>query len=228
MERERTLIGVLKEVRPPESGNPAILILEEEGGRVYELRALPATEFSRGDTDNLKWDDLRIGDALTAEVEFDRIVKVNAVGQRSSADGRLNEIRITERNTEITILREDGASMSYIVRPGVFDVYTLRIGNQLRTSLDSREVLNIQVQSSGQTQNTIIGFIQAVRADGTIVVVEGQGAAAKTHTVAVPSNTLVTRNGAVIQTSELRVNMNVHIVPTAADSNIARNVTVLP
>ncbi|MCL2577492.1 MAG: S-layer homology domain-containing protein [Defluviitaleaceae bacterium] len=229
MERERTLIGVLKDVRPPESGNPAILILEEEEGRVYELRALPATEFSRGSTTNLKWDDLRIGDALTAEVEFDRIIKVNAVGQRSSADGRLNEIRITERNTEITITQENGSVSSFIIRPGVLDVYTLRIGMQLRIALDSREVTGLQARNNEQDQSPVIlGFIQSIRTDGSIVVAEGTTVTARTHTLTVPASALITRGGAELLPNNLRTNMNVYIVLTSPGATTVQSITILP
>jgi hypothetical protein len=228
MERERTITGVLADVRPPDNQGP-ILIIEENESRLYEFRVLPVTEISRGEvSDTINWDDLRIGDTITAEVELDRLLRVHAVGERTTVNGRLNEIRITERNTEITVIREDGATLSYFIRAGVFDVYTLRIGTQLRISLDSREVLNIQIQGGGQAQLMVLGFIQAIRPDGTIVVVEGQGSSARTHTVAVPANTLVTRGGATITTNDLRVNMNVYIVQTAEGSNIARSVTVLP
>jgi hypothetical protein len=230
MERERTITGVLADVRPPDNqGTAPILIIEETDGRWYEFRVLPVTEIYRGEYDlTVTWDDLRIGDAITAEVELDRLLRVHATGERTTVNGRLNEIRITERNTEITVIRDDGATLGYFIRPGVFDVYSLRIGTQLRINLDSREVLNIQIQGGGQAQLAVIGFIQAIRPDGTIVVAEGQGAAARTHTIAVPVNTAVTRGGATIASDELRVNMNVYILQTAEGSNIARSVTVLP
>jgi hypothetical protein len=235
MERERTITGVLADVRPPDTQatahNQAVspLLIIETDNRMYEFRVLPVTEISRGgNEDTAKWDDLRIGDAITAEVELDRLIRVHAVGEKSTVNGRLNEIRITERNTEITITHENGATLSYFIRPNTFDIYTLRIGTQLRLSLDSREALNIQIMSGGQAQLMVLGFIQAIRTDGTIVVVEGQGAAARTHTVAVPANTQITRGGTTITNDELRVNMNVYIVQTAEGSNIARSVTVLP
>jgi hypothetical protein len=240
LERERTIIGLLSDVRPPDNqGTAPILIIEETDGRWYEFRVLPVTEINRGEKLNkddeifyetVNWNDLRLGDAIAAEVELDRLLRVNAVGEKTTVNGRLNEIRITERNTEITVTRQDGITLNYLIRPGIFDVYTLRIGTQLRINLDSREVLNIQAQSSGgQSQLAVIGFIQAIRTDGTITVVEEQGgAAARTYTIAVTTNTPVTRGGETISINDLRVNMNVYIIQTAEGSNIARSVTVLP
>ena len=228
MLRERTIEGILIEARPPENvGGIPVLVIEESYGRTYELRAFPATEFTRGTTANLNWYDLRIGDAITADVEFDRLVKVEATGERATVYGRLNEIRITERNTEVTITNQDGTISSYFIRPGVLEVYNLRIGMQIRISLDSREVMYIQPQE-GTSPAYLLGFIQTVRNDGTIVVVEGQGATARTHTITLNNNTLITRGGAVLAPSELRVNMNVYILQTAAQSNVARYITILP
>lgn len=228
MERERTLLGILMEVRLPETlGASPILILQETDGPTYKLRVLSATEFSRGYVSFLGWDDLRIGDAITAEVEFDRLIRVHAVGAQSTVYGRLNEIRITERNTEITLALEDGTNSSFFVRPGGFGVYTLRIGMQLRIRLDSREVINIQVQSRGHA-TSILGFIQSIQPDGTMVIVEGQGTDARTHNITANNNTTITRGGATLNFNDFRANMNVYINLTAPGANTARSVTVLP
>ena len=228
MERERTLTGVLADVRPPDNqGAAPVVVIEENDGSLYEFRVLSVTEITR-DENAVNWSDLRIGDRVTADVEHDRLARVSANGERTLVNGRLNEIRITERNTEISVTRDDGTTFNYIVRPGVYDVYSLRIGMSLRIQLDSREVISVQNQSNEQAQNVVLGFIQAVRADNTIVVVENQGTTTRTHTIAVPTGTPVTRSGVTMSTSELRVNMNVYIVTTAEGSNIARSVTVLP
>jgi hypothetical protein len=229
MERERTILGILAEVRPPDTagGNP-ILVIEETEGRAYELRVLPATEISRGTATALNWYDLRIGDAVTAEAEFDRLITVQATGTRSTATGRLNELRITELSTELSITQDNGTRTSFFVRPGVFDVYTLRIGNQLSIDLDSREVVNI-TQAANQAQPLyIIGFIQAIRPDNTILIVEGQGQNARTHTISINNATAINRAGANLSFTHLRVNMNVYIVLTAPQSNTARSLTILP
>jgi hypothetical protein len=227
MERERTILGILADMRPPEVvGQSPVLIIEETDGRAYELRVMPTTEFFRRPAADVQWYDLRIGDAITAAVGFDRLIKVQAVGTRTTAEGRLNEIRITERITEITKTGDDGTTASFFVRPGVFDVYTLRIGMNLTTHLDSREVMGIQIEAA-QNQ-AVLGFIQAVRPDNTIIVVEGTGVTARTHTLAVNNATAITRGGASLNFAALRVNMNVYVVLTAPHSNVAGSITILP
>jgi len=228
MERERVLNGVLHDVRPPYQGTGPIFILEQEDGRVYELRVQATTEISRDDTEGLNWDDLRIGDAITAEVEFDRINYISAEGTRGSADGRLNEIRITERNTEITMTGDAGSVSTFIIRPGVLDVYTLRIGMRLRVALDSREVTGLQTRADDMQPAVVLGFIQSIRADGTIIVAEGTAAAARTHTLTIPANATITRGGANLAASNLRTNMNVYVILTAPDATTVSSITILP
>ncbi|MCL1843898.1 MAG: S-layer homology domain-containing protein [Defluviitaleaceae bacterium] len=230
MERERTIIGELLEVRPPErqEGTP-VLIVEEPGGRAYELRVMPATTFSRDAAENLDWYNLRIGDKITADVEFDRLVRVHAEGERSEAEGRLNTIRISERNTQITITLENGIPTTFYVAPGVFDVYSLRIGMNLRVNLDSREVISLTVRGGNQQTTAILGFIQSINATNTVItVVEGHGVNSRTHSITINNSTEITRGGAILNSAGLRVNMNVYIVQTTAQSGLAQSITVLP
>ncbi|MCL2215574.1 MAG: S-layer homology domain-containing protein [Defluviitaleaceae bacterium] len=230
MERERTVSGVLTESRPADHmGGMPTLLIEVESGISYELRVMPATSFTRGHVHNLNWNDLRIGDSVVAYVEFDRLVSVHATGLRTNTSGRLTQILITERNSQITVALPGGNSDTFIIMPGVFDVYSLRIGMHLEIMLDSREVINITVTSGAQGQNPVIlGFIQSIRADGSIVVVEGQGTAQRSHTIQTNTSTTITRGGSTLAFADLRVNMNVHIVLTAPHSNVVQSITVLP
>ena len=225
MERERTLQGYLLESRP--AAGHQIMVIEAESGTVYELRTTGTTEFSRGNVQNLNWDDIRIGDRITADVEFDRIISLHAVGIRSNTAGRLTEIRITERNSEITIEGSDGTFSTLIIPRGTFDVYSLRIGNMMQIMLDSREVIGIQIVSGTADNPVILGFIQSTHANNTIVVVEGQGAAARPHTILVNNATTITRDGTTLNFNGLVLGWNVHVELTGPQSNVARRITVL-
>lgn len=150
IERERTIRGVIVDAIPPENpGEYPILIIEESDGRISRLRALVGTEFSRayyGEDDfesSLRWDEIRAGDTIIAELEYDGIARLHAVGTRGTAVGRLTQIRITEHNHEITITTDDGEVLSLIMRPHVFYVHNLRIGMRLRLELNSREAIAV-------------------------------------------------------------------------------------
>ena len=229
MERERTLEGTLVETRMLDNMSVPALIIALGNGFLYELRVLPATTFSRGGVQGLNWSDLRIGDAIIAEVEYDRLVSVAATGERSRVTGRLTQMIISERISTISLVLNDGASADFFVVPGTFDVYSLRIGMEMTVHLDSREVVDVQIHGGNQTQATaVLGYIQTIRPDRTIVVVEGQGLTARTHTLRIENNTTFHRAGATLNFNDLRVNMNVHVQLVNAQSSSIQSITILP
>jgi len=105
----------------------------------------------------------------------------------------------------------------------------LRIGQTLNVMLDSREVIDINVQGLNiANSTTILGYIQTIHPNGNITVVEGQGSARRTVVLTINANTVITRAGVTINRNELRVNMNVHITIPAPQSTVAQSITVLP
>ena len=230
VERDRSFTGTLIESRPADSiATFPTLTIQLADYRVYVLRATAATTFTRNGVQNLNWSDIRIGDRVTVNAEYDRLVSAVATGTLSTVTGRLTEMLIRERNSQLTVVLDNGNTVSYVVMPGVFDIYTLRIGQSLRIMLDSREVTDIQLIGANLAQATsLIGYIQAIHADGSITVVEGQGTARRTITLTLNNNTIVSRAGVVVNRNQLRVNMNVHVMLTAPQSNIAQSITILP
>jgi len=228
LERERTLEGTLLGNRPPDhTGMPALLV-ESNNGMTYELRITPATEFTRGHIYNLRWNDLRIGDSIVAELEYDRIIRVQATGYRTNVDGQVTQINISENNSQITLQATNGEISTFVLVPGTHDIYSLRIGMNLRLMLDSREIIDVELlDRAGSNQTGILGFIQSI-SHNAIVVVEGSGAQTRTHTITINSDTTVLRGGVVVTLGELRANMNVYISLVNANSNVARTITVLP
>jgi len=230
VERNRTLSGVLLSSHPADSFNGfPTLTIELEDGRVYSLRSVPATTFVRNGVQNLNWTDIRIGDSIVVNTEYDRLVSVHAIGLRTTVTGRLVELMISERNSQITIALPNGDIASYFVVPGVVDIYSLRIGQNLNVTLDSREVVDITLQGTNIAQATsIVGYIQALHPDGSITVAEGTGASRRTIRLTVNNNTTITRAGIAVDRNTLRVNMNVHVTLTAPQATVAQSITILP
>ena len=230
VERDRSFTGTLVESRPADSiATFPTLTIQLADDRVYILRATSATTFTRNGVQNLNWNDIRIGDTVTVNAEYDRLVSVRATGTVATVTGRLTEMLIRERNSELTVVLDTGNTVNYVVMPGVLDIYSLRIGQTLRITLDSREVTHIQLVGANLVQaSSFIGYIQAFNADGTVTVVEGQGTARRTITLTLNNNTTISRAGVVVNRDQLRVNMNVHVVLTAPQSNIAQSITILP
>ncbi|MCL1884871.1 MAG: S-layer homology domain-containing protein [Defluviitaleaceae bacterium] len=145
-ERERRIEGILKDIFPPEtSGASPVLLIAEANGRTREFRVMSGTNFTRNNEPNQNWGQMRIGDTITAEVEQDRLARVRATGESTIAEGRLAEIRITDRIAEITVISQSNEIASFFMRTGVFDAFTLRVGAELLLNLESREIASIEV-----------------------------------------------------------------------------------
>jgi hypothetical protein len=228
-DRERELEGTLLERRQIDLQGNQVIVIEVPTGELYELRVTAATTISRGNRLNVTLQDLRIGDAVTATLETGVLTNLRATGYQSIVSGRLTEILITQQFSRITVSKEAGGYQVYTIMPGVFDVYSLRIGMDLRIFLDSREVMDIQVvaQNAQQTM-AVLGYVQAIRTGQQLVVISADGQQQRSHTIIVDANTINTATGQRLDFNQLRVNMNVYIVMVGPQSNVARTVTILP
>jgi len=228
-DRERSMEGVLLERRLLDlQGNQAIVIESPAGAR-YELRVASTTAITRGAFVNVRLQDLRIGDSVNVTIEGGVMTRLHAVGERSIVEGRLTELRITQNFSEVRIQDEEGHVQIYTIMPGTFDVYSLRIGMDVRFFLDSWEVMDVQVITRGEQQPTaVLGNIQSITAGQTLVVVQMDGNQPRAHTVVVNNQTTITGTGMQLNLSDLRVNMNVYVVFMGPQSNVARSIIILP
>jgi hypothetical protein len=144
-EKERHISGTLTEKKFNPVNHTASLVIEDASGARFELRVTPDTRITRGMERNPQWNHLRIGDAVEVQSEFDRLVSVTATGQRTTVNGRLEEIRLSQQAHQLTVRRDDGSHVTYHLPVGVYDVYSLRIGMLLRLYLDSWEIFNIDI-----------------------------------------------------------------------------------
>ncbi|MCL2604377.1 MAG: S-layer homology domain-containing protein [Defluviitaleaceae bacterium] len=228
-DRERELDGTLLEKRHADTQGYQMIIVEAKTGELYELRVLATTLISRGNRVNVTLQELRIGDSVTATLESGVLTRLQATGQQAVVLGRLTEIRITQQFSQITVLKDTGHFHVYTIMPGVYDVYSLRIGMDLRIFLDSWEVMDIQVVAQTAQQTTaVLGYVQAIRAGQQLVVISMDGQAQRSHTIIINNDTTNTATGARLDFNQLRVNMNVYIVMAGPQSNVARTVTILP
>ncbi|MCL2188164.1 MAG: S-layer homology domain-containing protein [Defluviitaleaceae bacterium] len=228
-DRERELEGILLERRLTDHLGNQTIIVEEQSGALYELRVPTTAEISRGTMRNVRLQDLRIGDSVSVQIESGQLTRIHAIGQRTTVEARLTEIRVTQYFSEVTVQQPNGQVHMFTIMPGVFDVYSLRIGMDIRLFLDSREVMDIQVLAqTGQNITAVLGYIQAIRAGQTLTVVALDGQPNRTHTIIINNDTIDTATGQRLDFNRLRVNMNVYIVMVGPQSNVARSVTILP
>ena len=144
LQRERSLHGVLVGTRPAAVLGAPILIIEETNGRVSELRVQPNTEIIR-DGQTVNWNALRIGDNISATVDLNRLLSVNAYGERNIVSGNLVEFRVSEQLNQLTLRLADGTYESLYMRAGVHNIVSLRMGLFLRLETDSREATSLLI-----------------------------------------------------------------------------------
>lgn len=222
LENASTITGTLTEIHP--TTEQPILVVEAANGIPRPLQLTTATTIARGYAASLNWNDLRIGDSITADIEHDRIISLIATGTRTTVEGRLTGIEINENYSRITLTKANNTQQEYILMPGVSDIFALRIGTNLRLMLDSREITSVQTISNPQSTDTsFVGFIQTVcHQTHTMSVVAGQ----QIFNLSLNAQTTVQRSGARVGAQELMAQMNVFVQLT--DSNIAGTVTILP
>ncbi|MCL1988992.1 MAG: S-layer homology domain-containing protein [Firmicutes bacterium] len=235
-ERTRTIQGMLiaryfVEQRP-------VLVIEDFNGNTHELPVATettvggATTFVRNGSTAARWFDLRIGDSIVAQVEFDRLASITAQGLNSETTGFLEEIHITQQLDTITIRQANGTLARLALPPEVYDIYSLRLGMELHVSMESREIYNLDVLDPTAQIVTEVGFIgtiQSLRHGHTMVVtIPATGTTpASRRTIRVDGNTINTATDSTLIFTDLRTQMRLYIV-MLADTNTAQFITILP
>jgi len=223
-ENNRNILGSL--VGRHFTGEAPKLIVEDREGDQHEFYVNADTSIARN-TNTAAWLDLRIGDEVAAQVEAGQLVGIQATGRRSSGQGTLEEIHITQNLDTILIRRTDGLTVRLALPPEIYDIYSLRLGMELQLSLDSREIDQLivmnAVQESEETTG-FIGYVQSLRHGHTMVVTDAESTR---RTVRIDGNTINTATGEALVFRDLRTQMRLYIVQQE-DSRTAQSITILP
>jgi hypothetical protein len=230
-EKDRTITGTLLEKKFVNASSTAVLVIEDANKVKYELRVTPTTKFTRGTLYNMNWNELRVGDSIQAQCEYDRLLTVYATGNMSTVSGKLTSISISASAQEITLQKADGTSGVYQVSTGTYDIYSLRIGMEMTLYLDSWEVYNIVLSNTANTSTaptSIVGTVSALRSDNTIELVEHLSAAnVRNYTVRINESTLNQATNTKLDINQLQVGMNLYIIFTDSTSYTAKSVRIL-
>lgn len=114
-------------------------VVVDENGEIYEFIVTDSTILTREGSGAVNWNEIRIGDTLDIITEHSVLIEAYAFGTRSTVDGIIEEIHMTQGMTTIVILSNNVHSRYYIME-GLEGAGHLRIGQRVRLRLDSREV----------------------------------------------------------------------------------------
>lgn len=170
--RYKSVSGIIKEIKyTPEP----VIVVEDENGTTYE--------YSLGNKMNIKRNkkeaeisDIRKGDEVEIDVEYDFITDIDAKVVKKSDNGTIKSILISNE-PQITIINEDGEDVIYAIANGVSidldtkdsDIYGLRLGYYVELEIEGNEVIDIEADER-ELNNRYEGEIIYVHEDAHIIV----------------------------------------------------------
>lgn len=138
-EKHREFEATLLEKRYNESLNMPIFVVEDKDGEVYEFVVNSSTELTREGSGTVNWNNFKIGDTIDIIAVHENIIEAYAFGTRSTVDGIIQEIHMTNNKTAI-VIQNNNVNSRYYVMDGLEGTQNLRVGNRVRLRLDSREI----------------------------------------------------------------------------------------
>ena len=119
--------------------NANVFVVLDEYGEIHEFVVPDDAILAREGSGAVSWNEIRIGDSLDLITEHTVLIEAYAFGSRSTIDGVIEEIHMTQGMTTIVVLSNNVHSRYYITE-SLEGSGNLRIGQRVRLRLDSREV----------------------------------------------------------------------------------------
>lgn len=200
-----------------------ILVVVDKNNNEYSLTVTADSVLTRKGVGEVNYEGLRVGDKLEIKTEYNEIIDLYAVGEKSTVRGTLQNLYISKTNTKATLL-VDNKEMSYNV-VGTVDVYSLRIGSVIEAELDSSEICSIKVISQPSNDRITASIIS--KSDKILNIRDNN--AGVLREIAYDSSTTIidSYSGEKLSASNLGVNMQVYIILENSNSNRAKTITVL-
>lgn len=222
-EKNMTIKGAeLVDKRINDENVPIITIKTKEGTK-YELKVTSTSDLRRKGEGKVKWQELKIGDTVEVDKEYNVITYLYAEGYTSDIEGTVEEMVISD-NSSITIKDSYGQKTKYSVN-NANDLYSLTLDSKVKLILDSKEVDSIRLLSSTSTTNSIQGYIEKVLYDSMYVYTNNKSSIKVTIS---PSTTIYDAvNSKAASVSQLKTNMYVNVVFTNNSDKVAKTISIV-
>ncbi len=124
------------------------------------------TKYTRNDEENIFYNDIRIGDSVELYLDYDEIIYIIAESTISDdVEGIIKEITINEHFGIVTLSERDNSEENtYTIQHKDFDVYDLKVGSQVVLELDSKEVVDVEIEAQ-VTKIPVTGIIDKIDSD---------------------------------------------------------------
>lgn len=206
-----------------DEGVPVLTIKTKEGTK-YELKVLSSSDIRRKGDGDVKWKELRIGDTVEVDKQYNNIVSLYATGKTSTVEGWVDEVVISSDSSSITLKDKYGEKTKYSVfSPS--DLYSIALNSKVKLVLDSKEVSSIRILSAAASLNSIQGSVDSSRYDYMYVNTDA-GESIKV-TFNKDTNVYDAVTDKVLKIDDIVSDMYVNVIFTNNTDRIAKRITVL-
>ncbi len=204
--------------------NVPILTIQTKDGTKYELKVLASSDLRRKGDGDVRWKELRIGDTIEVDKQYNNIVSLYATGKTSTVEGWVDEMVISSDSSSITLKDSYGEKTKYSVF-SASDLYSISLNSKVKLTLDSKEVGSIRVLSAAATSNSVQGTVDSSRSSYMYVNTD-QGQSMR---VTFDNNTTVydAVSDKAVTTSDIVSDMYVNVIFTNNSDKIAKRITII-
>ncbi|KGG80985.1 hypothetical protein Y919_03170 [Caloranaerobacter azorensis H53214] len=170
--KDKHIKGIIKDIKYKPEPN---LVVEDENGEIYEFPVYKRADIERNNK-NAEITDLRRGDKVAIEVEYNVIKEIEARVIKSEDEGTIKEILIADR-PKLTIVNKDGKEVSYYLSKDIDididndngNIYDLRLGYFVELDIESDEIVSMEVEPIEQNDR-YEGEIEYLNDDAEVIV----------------------------------------------------------
>ncbi|WP_069650540.1 S-layer homology domain-containing protein [Caloranaerobacter ferrireducens] len=164
--------GIIKEIKYNPEPN---LTVEDENGNLYEFPIDNKVKIERN-SKNAVITDLRNGDKVEIDVEYNVIIEIKAEALKDEDEGIIKAILISSK-PKLTILNKDGEEVSYYISKNVDikidgkkdSIYGLRLGYFAEIDIESNEIVSMKIEPREQNDR-YEGTIEYLNYDAGVIV----------------------------------------------------------
>ncbi len=214
--------AVLIDKKLNNSDIPLITIKTKEGVE-YELKVVATSELRRQNEGEIRWRELRIGDILEIEMEYNNIVSLYAEGSYSEISGWVEGVNISEEYSTILIRDNYGITKEYRVSRAKL-LYGIKLNSKITAVLAGQEVEAITVIKE-ENNNEIYGTIDMAKSSYMYV----EKNSTSSVRIDFDANTKVydAVSGKNVKVTDLTDSMYVMVTFTNPYDDVAQKITIL-
>lgn len=226
-EKDRRIIGTLKEKKVSETTNrPSLTILDSDGNTVT-LTVNESTYITRKGMGEISWNELRTGDSVDITAVYNTISTMYASGTKTSKDLTIESLYVSKNENYILASTTTGLTEKYPIITAAVDPYTLKVGSKIRAWLDSSEIESVSVLQSA-TIDYSLGIVTSISST-VITVKDSTSSYYSSREYTYDANTIVidSSTGNKVSLSRLTNGVKVYVVTSTTNSKYATVITIL-